>query len=137
MLNTTKNVRQVPCQYCAETLSSKKKYVRHCQKFHPNEAPLEIENEENLRITLKEKKHNCPTCSKKFTSKKWLVLHKIKVHNIKTDETPSDKAPCPYCQEVFTAASLKFVNHLKLYQEIYTYYYQGKHEFITCSWMTL
>ena len=81
--NLLKKIKQVSCQYCAETLSSKKKYVRHCQKYHPDEALLELENEENLRITLKEKKHNCPTCSKKFTSQKWLILHRIKVHNIK------------------------------------------------------
>jgi len=115
MVNKKKTIKlkPIPCDFCDKTLNSKKKYLRHCHKFHSNESLSDIKDEEGARITIKEKKYTCSSCSKKFTSQKWLVLHEMKAHNIQTQDIISDKAPCPYCQEMFNVASLKFVNHLK------------------------
>jgi len=109
------------CDICEKTFVTKKRFLNHCMIQHKDDSSfneviekLKFESNNKKRIHKKEKKYNCPSCFKRFSSHKCLVSHCKKEHDIiiPDSEPVTVKEKCPFCEKKFNPQSERFVSHL-------------------------
>jgi len=113
--------RNHECNVCEKTFVTRKRFLNHCLTHHKDDPSfceiierLKQESGNKNRIHKKEKKHNCPSCFKRFSSHKCLVSHCRKEHDIiiPDSEPQTVKEKCPFCEKKFNPQSERFVSHL-------------------------
>jgi len=116
-----KNGKNMECDVCEKEFKTKKRFLNHCDMHHKDDPAfigviekLRFEANNKKRFFKKEKKYNCPSCFKRFSSHKCLVSHSKKEHDILIPETEplTSKEKCPFCEKKFNPQSERFVSHL-------------------------
>ena len=109
------------CYVCEKAFVTRKRFLNHCLTQHRDDPSfsdviekLKSESINKNRIHKKEKKYNCPSCFKRFSSHKCLVSHCRKEHDIIIPESEPQtiKEKCPFCEKKFNPQSERFVSHL-------------------------